>query len=417
MTDSFLLIIRNKNWQERDDFTRMFIIRADGNGTIGMGHVMRCMSIAGSLQKLGEKPVFLTACEESRKTIEDNGFIVRLLPTDYRNMESEIPYVRPLIKELRKMIGEPEPPEIVIEQPNIKKKKLTEIELAALPSLINVKKPDVILLDSYQATYEYVIKLREVAMIAYLEDLGNSMPVDLIINYNIYGMRYYYTTLPSVPLKVMLGPQFIPLRREFSSDLDYELREEVKNVMLTTGGSDPCFASKNILNALLRCNDLIEKGIKFHVISGPYNKFADQLKRIYGKNPNVVIHENVKSMKEIMKQCDIVVSAAGSTVYEVCALGVPLICFHFVENQSLVDEMLPLVLPIKSFGDYTSSPIYTSKEAAKLVQEYVYDYEYRKRLYTEERALVDGQGARRVAEGLIELGQEFYKSKETGEEE
>lgn len=387
----------------------MFIIRVDGNGTIGMGHVMRCMSIAKSLQDLGQKPVFVTACEESRKTIEDNGFLVRQIPTDYRNMESEIPFVRPVIKELRALIGEPEPPEIVIEPPKKSIKRMKPEEIAELPSLATVKKPDVILVDSYQSTDAYIMKLRELAMIAHLEDLGNSLPVDLIINYNIYGMRYYYQTLPNVSLKVLLGPQYIPLRQEFTEDLDYELRDEVKNVMLTTGGADPCFAAKNILNAFLRCEDLIEKGIKFHVVSGPYNKFADQLKRIFGKNPNVVIHENVKSMKEIMRQCDVVVSAAGSTVYEVCALGVPLICFHYVDNQKLIDEMLPIVSPIRSFGDYTSSPIYTSKDAAQILRDYVNDYDYRKKLYDAERDLVDGQGARRTAEGLIALGKEFYE--------
>ncbi len=39
------------------------------------------------------------------------------------------------------------------------------------------------------------------------------------------------------------------------------------------------------------------------------------------------IHEHVTCMKEIMKQCDVVLSATGSTIYEVSALGVPLIAF------------------------------------------------------------------------------------------
>lgn len=369
----------------------MFIIRADGNGKIGMGHVMRCMSVAYSLQELGKNPVFLTACEESKNTIEKNGFRVCLLPTDYTDMESEIPYVRDLFPKLRKELGEKAVP-MLGENP------------------VTAKKADVILIDSYFLTSKYVMQMRELAMIAQIEDLGISMPVDLLINYNVYGMRFYYKTIPDVSLKVLLGTKYMPLRREFAEDLTYELRPEVKNIMLTTGGADPCFVSKNFLNAFLRCEDVIKKGIRLHVVSGPYNTFADQLKRIYGKNEQVVIHENVTSMKALMQQADIVVSAAGSTVYEACALGVPLLIFHFADNQRMIDEILPVVLPVKSAGDYRKAPIPVSRRAAQLLQEYINDKKLRERLYEEERNLVDGLGARRVANELIDLCKECSKN-------
>lgn len=369
----------------------MFIIRADGNGKIGMGHVMRCMSVAYSLQELGKNPVFLTACEESKNTIEKNGFRVCLLPTDYTDMESEITYVRDLFPKLRKELGEKAVP-MLGENP------------------VTAKKADVILIDSYFLTSKYVMQMRELAMIAQIEDLGISMPVDLLINYNVYGMRFYYKTIPDVSLKVLLGTKYMPLRREFAEDLTYELRPEVKNIMLTTGGADPCFVSKNFLNAFLRCEDVIKKGIRLHVVSGPYNTFADQLKRIYGKNEQVVIHENVTSMKALMQQADIVVSAAGSTVYEACALGVPLLIFHFADNQRMIDEILPVVLPVKSAGDYRKAPIPVSRRAAQLLQEYINDKKLRERLYEEERNLVDGLGARRVANELIDLCKECSKN-------
>lgn len=367
----------------------MFIVRVDGNGKIGMGHVMRCMSVGFALKELGHQPVFLTACEESRQTIEKNGFPVRLLPTEYTDMESEIPYFKGMIHDLHTEYGEEEfPPRG--ENP------------------IVAKKTDVVLLDSYQTTEKYVMKLREFVMITYIEDLGISMPVDLLLNYNIYGMRFYYHTIPGVQLKVLLGTEYMPLREEFSDDLDYEVRPEVKDVMLTTGGADPCFVAKGFLNAFLRCEDVIKNKIRLHVVSGPYNTFADQLKRIYGKNEQVIIHENVTSMKELMRKCDIVVSAAGSTVYEVCALGVPLICFHYVENQRMIDEMLPCILPVKSAGDYTKAPAYVSRKAAGILEEYIRDRKFREQLFEEEKKLVDGQGARRVAKAMVRLSKEYW---------
>ena len=39
----------------------MYIIRADGNTAIGMGHVMRCLSIADAMKDRNIEPVFMTA--------------------------------------------------------------------------------------------------------------------------------------------------------------------------------------------------------------------------------------------------------------------------------------------------------------------------------------------------------------------
>ena len=42
-------------------------------------------------------------------------------------------------------------------------------------------------MDSYQVTEEYFRRLKNLAAVACLEDLGISYPVDLLVNYNLYS--------------------------------------------------------------------------------------------------------------------------------------------------------------------------------------------------------------------------------------
>ena len=108
-------------------------------------------------------------------------------------------------------------------------------------------------------------------------------------------------------------------------------------------------------------------------------------------------------MKEIMKQCDVVLSATGSTIYEVSALGVPLIAFYFAENQRQGAEMLSEITHVINCGNYADDAEQTVGNAVKALLKCVKDKEYRETLYHEERCLVDGQGAARIAQALIEL--------------
>ena len=65
----------------------MFYIRADGNEKIGMGHIMRCLTVADALRKQGEEVLFLTADEKPVKFIEERGFAAKILFTYYDEME------------------------------------------------------------------------------------------------------------------------------------------------------------------------------------------------------------------------------------------------------------------------------------------------------------------------------------------
>ena len=356
----------------------MLYIRADGNSIIGMGHIMRCMSIADAIVDIDKnnKPVFITACEEGCQMITDRGFDVILTDTDYKEMETELP---------------------------------------RLEELLN--KEDVILVDSYQVTKEYYKRLGELCHVACLEDMGEPYPVELLINYNIYAPKLAdcycnnqnEANVDNLPQNILLGVQYMPLRKDFSIKAEYVIKDKVTNVLITTGGSDPYFASDAFCEAFLDNEILAEKNIIYHIVSGPFNKFKNDLIRKYGNNRSVVIHENVKDMKNLMLASDVVVTATGSTIYEVSALGVPMICFYFAENQKQGAEALAELTPVVNAGCFAAQKERVAEKILNTLIKCTESKRYRELLSMEEMKLVDGKGATRLAEAILKCNKRHYE--------
>ncbi len=123
----------------------MIGIRTDANKKIGMGHIMRCLSIASRLKELGEDAIFFTSGDYAADFIRSKGFECFILPYEYKNKNEEIYKFIDILKD----------------------KKISKV-----------------LLDSYEVTLKYMTELNRAVKIAYIDDLNLfRYPVDLIINY------------------------------------------------------------------------------------------------------------------------------------------------------------------------------------------------------------------------------------------
>jgi spore coat polysaccharide biosynthesis predicted glycosyltransferase SpsG len=142
-------------------------------------------------------------------------------------------------------------------------------------------------------------------------------------------------------------------------------------------------------------------GITIHVVSGPFNQNADRLKSEYAILPNVVIHENLKDLKSLMKQCDVIITATGSTIYEVSVIGVPMICFYFAENQRQGAEELEKLTDIVNAGCFADDYVGTVERIYKTLLRCIDDYDYRMTIHNQEKRLIDGNGAARIANIIL----------------
>lgn len=334
----------------------MIWIRADANHKIGSGHVMRCLSIAGELKRQGEEVCFLVADEESLPLLQARGQEFLVLHSDYLEPEGELERLEELLRE---------------------------------------RKPDFFLADSYYVTEAYLSRVRRLVPVGYLDDLGRDFAVDLLINYNIFCDDFSYRMMPRD--KMLTGVAYAPLRKEFSG-VSYRVREKAARVLITTGGSDGYNLAGQLLERVL--SHPPASGLEYRVVSGAYNQHLEKLEALAAGRPNVRIYSNVSQMQELMKECDIAVSAGGSTLYELCAVGVPMICFSFVESQGRIVECFREKDLVCYGGSYLTLGKQLLEDITDNIVRLMEDPALRRKYSEKMKSLVDGQGAARIAERL-----------------
>lgn len=335
----------------------MVYIRADGNSNIGMGHLMRTLSIAS---KCKGKLRYLVSDEASKNVINKRGFEAIVL--------GEAPFS---INEAYK-----------------------------INNIIN--NHDVILLDSYLYDNDYVLELKKKSYVVCMDDLiENVFNADMIINYNTYASTDEYTALYKKETKMpqfITGGTYVPLRDEFLVHGN-AINRQVKDILITTGGGDINNYAGRIAGELLKTAKL-ENEIRIHIVSGEFNPHYEELISLSEKNKNIIVHKNVTNMQMLMDKCDIAVSASGSTCYELCSQGLPFVVFAYADNQKRILKDMP-----DKGTALLAGMINSDTDAQKVIREIslkvkmlIEDYELRNRMHLSGLKLIDGDGANRLAD-------------------
>lgn len=381
------------------------IIRADANPSIGMGHIMRCLSIADAAFDFGHKVKFITAGEKAATLVQGRGYEATVLDTDYRDMDSE---------------------------------------LNRWPDTA----ADFIIVDSYYVTQSYLSSLMQRCRLVYIDDAAAfAYPVDILVNYNAYGEAIDYRGLYSrsgidIP-KLVLGPAFAPLRSMFRDVGQHAQPKEVKHILFSTGGSDELHLTSALIRYIINSNAYdrisLQRGRKanfiFHFLIGAMNKDQAAVHALSAGQNNIILHESVTDMRSLIEPMDLAVSAAGSTLYEIASCGVPLVTYSLADNQLPGAAAFASLGLAVNIGDLRqpSSTDYGSSSAAHLgiqeaagdnepakpamggklllglapdkimaaVKELASDYGKRKAMGSKMQALIDGYGASRLVEIIM----------------
>lgn len=371
----------------------MVVIRADANSKIGMGHVMRCLSVADALIKRREEVLFVTADDTPVPLLIKKGIPYRVLHTDYADMEAELPGLLCILQELTQRAELPE---------------------EVLSRMSSQRKDIAILVDSYYVTEKYLAALKKRITTIYMDDIyAFSYPVDMLINYNIYGEEMgYEKDAAFADTKLLLGANYVPLREEFSAGAGYvQSRKELSlgaanvtpaeegGILITTGGSDSFNLAGQLLMEAMKYDALKEK--EYHVVSGSLNPHIGELQALAQKHENIHIHCNVTNMAELMAESEVALSAGGSTLYELCAVGVPVIAFSFAENQERLVQTFVKRGIAQYGGNYRTDGNKMIQNTIAGLQKLCGDEALKTEYRRKALQLVDGRGAERIAEALL----------------
>lgn len=343
----------------------MIVFRADGNSQIGMGHIMRCLSIANSAKELGQKCLFVVSTDGLQDLITSNGHQIIRIQSNCYDLKSQ------------------------------------ELDL-----ILDEYNPSAVFVDSYYVSEEFFSELHEKCKkinckLVYIDDrCETAFECDYLINYNIFSRDDLYEKVYSGKAKPMflLGTQYAPLRKEFQNIACREDKTSVKNVFVSTGGADSEHFTRDLITEAIK-----EKNLMFHVVLGMMNLDKSQIEEMAEKAENIVIHENVKRMDELMLSCDIAISAAGSTLYELCATQTPCVTYVLADNQIPAAREFDSKGIIKNCGDIRKSGnIGLAQDTIREIKRLSEDAFERSRVSKCMKTVVDGLGAKRIVEEVLE---------------
>jgi UDP-2,4-diacetamido-2,4,6-trideoxy-beta-L-altropyranose hydrolase len=272
-----------------------FLFRADADKAIGVGHVMRCMSLANVLQERSAQACFvsLDLPVHLERALHAQGHEVRRLPEAVRGDE----------------LGD------------------------ARATLDGEQSVVACVVDHYQLGWAWEAEVMAYAPVLALDDLGRSHTSRWMLDQNYYAdpQARYATGCPA-SVQRLLGPSFALLRREFThARASARVRDGVlRHVLVFLGGTD---AGNHTAIALKAIELGLSPGVQVTVIAGASHPDLTGLQAWCDARSLATLHIQVGDMTPHLLSADLAIGAGGSSTWERCACGLPTVAICVVNNQ------------------------------------------------------------------------------------
>lgn len=323
----------------------------EGGPEVGLGHLSRCAALARAASAGGARASFL---------VPDDAEVAPLL----RDVGAEIlrlPWAIEPARALRTLSG------------------LT---------------PDAIVVDSYAASPDFLASLRAVAQVVAVDDLADRpLPVDVVVNGGAGAEGLPYGHRPDTVF--LLGPLYALLNPSYAAAPVRASSGPVRRVLICLGGGRQAAATLAALAAV----DRVLSGCLVDVAAGPFGAGAGEVAAaaLAARN-RVVIHGDRFGLRDLMLEADLAISGAGVTLCELAATATPTVAIALAENQRPNFHAFARAGAALAAGAAGEPGLSAGIEAG--IRSLAEDAALRAAMGARGRALVDGQGAIRVARAI-----------------
>jgi spore coat polysaccharide biosynthesis predicted glycosyltransferase SpsG/RimJ/RimL family protein N-acetyltransferase len=347
---------------ERGNSARAFLFRVDAGPGIGLGHVQRCLAVAGALRNRNAQCLFLLPDSSAiRERMALAGCAFEALSSDRAALGGNA--------------------------------ELEQVIAAAVSH-----RCDTIVVDSYFTGDAYFEALGDQGFrVAVFDDDGDRpLPVDVIVNSAADALtRRHASTRDGA--RLLLGPDFAPVRHEFVHEASRgavarQTASSVEHVLVTLGGSSPAGAR----DAVLRSLDAVAHAFRITVVCGPFDETASP-----ASMRDVRVVTDPPNLPELMASADLAVCGGGQTLYELATVGTPAVALQLFENQAANLEAMAVAGTVCVAGVWPSTDAVGA--ITSLVQELCDRADLRAVMSAAGQRLIDGRGACRVADALLDL--------------
>jgi UDP-2,4-diacetamido-2,4,6-trideoxy-beta-L-altropyranose hydrolase len=357
------------------------IIRVDASIKIGIGHTMRCLTLADELFSAGWTVYFITRAHPGNInfTLKEKGYEVfdlAINSLDINVDEQSTPYLNWLGASWTN-------------------------DAAQVNAIVKDINPELLIVDHYalDIKWEQNVKHTTSTKMIVIDDLANRKhDCDALIDQTLGRNEVDYNHLVPKECLLLLGADYAMLRRDFTDwrkhSLDRRGSYQFAKLLITLGGVDKDNFTYQVLKVIETCT-LPEK-LEITVIMGATAPHREAVKSLAKNLPyKTEVLSAVKNMAEYMAESDLAIGAAGSTSWERCCLGLPTYMIVIADNQKEIAQSLDLSQAAKLIDLSITNNL---AEALESIDDFTL-----KRMSSSAINIIDGHGTQRVLDRILAL--------------
>ena len=373
------------NWLATTEFKHMLehkekkiAFRMDAAPHMGLGHVMRCVTLSKVMRQRGWRTHFITR----RSHAID--YAMFDIPREYLHFLPDVSF------------------QFNREDPSSWLGDVVHEDAEQTIAILQRLRVDHVCVDHYaiDAVWESAVAKQGRVLLAIDDIFNRQHETSILVDQNFGRLPQHYIDLVGENTKLLLGSQFAIIREEFC-----DLREENaavgqkrlghRSIVISLGGVDLENHTLSFAVMLMSSGDFDEYDL--HLIVTDANPHKEDLKAfVAGNSDRCQLFVSPSNYARLVQECQFVIGAAGSSSWERCCLGKATALCIFAENQRSICESLAAAGAAMAVYDYRlddrSSDFLPNMQsflaADKLQMESV------------ARSLVDGRGASRIIDAI-----------------